>query len=272
MKIVILVGGHSSEGNLEHRFLVAAMLDQFGPQISHIITANPVARPWTTRLRRLLKRGRWVERIRRRMAGDTYGPSQSELAAAFTKQGLDAPARMPGADKLHTVEDHNGEDCLALLSDANPDVMLVYGTAVIADATLSQARLTALNMHTGLSPWYRGDSTLFWPVYYDQEDKLGVTVHRLTAKIDGGDIVATAPVAHEAGDTEADLFAKGVREGTRLYVEAVAAVLDGTIHYQQQDLARGREFSWRDRTVAAERVVAQRLRSWDARKQERRAA
>lgn len=262
MNIVVLVGGQEAEGNVEHRYLVDALLDRFDHKISHIIMAGPVRRPWWLRLQRMVRRGHWIERLRRRLAGDAYGPSQSEVSAAMQKIGVKAPSRMPGGNRVCRVDSHNGEDCLGLLERVRPDLIVVYGTAIISDVVASQASFATLNMHTGLSPWYRGDSTLFWPVYYDQEDKLGVTVHRLTADVDGGDIVETAPVVYEAGDTEADLFAKGVRVGTHLYVKAIAAAIDGTLSFHAQDLTIGREFSWRDRTLAAERVVKRRLKAW----------
>lgn len=37
-----------------------------------------------------------------------------------------------------------------------PDIMLIYGTVLVGSKILSLARAGALNMHTGISPYYRG--------------------------------------------------------------------------------------------------------------------
>ena len=44
-------------------------------------------------------------------------------------------------------------------------------------------------MHGGLSPWYRGVITHFWPSYMLEPEYTGVTLHELTEDIDGGDII-----------------------------------------------------------------------------------
>jgi methionyl-tRNA formyltransferase len=260
MSIVILVGGASSEGNPEHRYLVNAFLDQFGDSVTHVVTAQPQQRSFLTKLKRTLKRGQYRERIARARYKKPYGPDAEELAALlFTGTPL---RTMPGGNRVVCVESHNSPECELLLQQAKPDVIVVYGTSIIHEHIFNQAATVTLNMHTGLSPHYRGDSTLFWPVYYDDPEHLGVTVHKIAANVDGGDIVHTGKVVYERGDSEANLFAKGVKVGTELYLKAVAAALDNTIVYQPQDLSVGREFRWIHRTVAAEKKVLETLDRW----------
>jgi methionyl-tRNA formyltransferase len=160
------------------------------------------------------------------------------------------------------VPSHNDKACEAILDADQPDIIVVYGTAIIRSNIFSRSRNMTLNMHTGLSPWYRGDSTLFWPVYYNEPDKLGVTVHELVESIDGGPIAATARVEYEQNDGEAELFAKGVKAGTRIYIDCVEAALSGSLACTAQDHSIGREFKWKDRTVSAEHLVRQRLAEW----------
>lgn len=260
MSIVILVGGTSSNGNAEHRYLVNAFENEFGDQVKAIITCDPQPSPFLTRLKRAFKRGNYRERIARARWGKGYGPDGDLLSKALFG---DAPVdQMPGNDKHHIMTSHNSAECEALLDTLKPDVIVVYGTAILKAHIFTKAKHVCLNMHTGLSPHYRGDSTLFWPVYYNDPEHLGVTVHKLVADVDGGDIVYTGKVEYEIGDGEAELFAKGVKVGTSLYLQAVKEVFDGTIVYHPQDLSTGREFRWIHRTVEAEKTVLENLNRW----------
>lgn len=260
MSIVLLVGGGSAQGNAEHRYLVDAFLEHFGDQVRRIITCEPTTRPLSTRLKRAIRRGHYRERLARWRHGGLYGPDP-ELLQQLLRPDESQPL-MPGGDRVAQVSSHNGSDCAALLDAEQPAVIAVYGTAIIRPHIFERARNITLNMHTGLSPWYRGDSTLFWPVHDNEPERLGVTVHELVESVDGGAIAATATIDYEPGDGEAELFAKGVRAGTRLYLDCVSAALDGTLHCEPQDLHLGREFRWMDRTVAAEKRVTAQLARW----------
>ena len=260
MSIVILVGGTSSNGNAEHRYLVDAFLRRYGDKVTRIITCEPQPRPLITRVKRALKRGNYRERFARARFGKGYGPDGDLLAhCLFGDSAMDS---MPGGEKISTVSSHNSTECVELLNAEQPEVIVVYGTAILKPHIFTKAKQVTLNMHTGLSPHYRGDSTLFWPIYYNDPDHLGVTVHKLVADVDGGDIVYTGLVEYQCGDGEAELFAKGVKVGTELYLQAVQDVFDSTIVYHPQDLSTGREFRWIHRTVDAEKTVLENLERW----------
>lgn len=256
------MGGNSEQGSAEHRYLVGQFLQRFDEQVTTIITTRPKKRAIHTRLRRMIRRGNYAERLARIRYRRGYGPDAQhvqQLLLPDEKQAL-----MPGGDRVCVVESHNSQACRDLVRQANPSVIVVYGTAIIHAPIFTLASVITLNMHTGLSPYYRGDSTLFWPVYYDEPDKLGVTVHELVESVDGGDIAATAHIHYRAGDTEADLFAKGVRTGTALYLDATEKALAGKLVCTPQDLSSGQEFSWRHRTVDAEKQVLAQLEQWNA--------
>ncbi len=261
MSIVILVGGQSCQGNYEHRYLVEQFLATFPNEIKAIITTEPVRRSIPEKIKRNLKRGNFGEKLARTLYNRKH-PKDPELLGnlLFDKDKL---SQMPGNDLITVVSGHNNQDCEDLLESIKPDIIVVYGTALIRDNIFTKAGNCTLNMHTGLSPYYRGDSTLFWPIYYNDREKLGVTVHQLVPEVDGGDIVYTGNVEYERGDTEAHIFAKGVKVGTALYLQAVKDAQQGKIKYHPQDLSLGREFRWIHRTVAAERKVTDTLAQWE---------
>ena len=79
----------------------------------------------------------------------------------------------------------------------------------------------ALNLHTGLSPDYRGADTEFWALYDGRPDMVGATVHVCVKEVDAGPIFAKAPAAMHAGDDPFRAFARAVQTGAALYAEAV---------------------------------------------------
>ena len=44
-------------------------------------------------------------------------------------------------------------------------------------------------MHGGLSPWYKGGATHFWPTYLMEPEFTGITVHETTKDLDAGAII-----------------------------------------------------------------------------------
>jgi methionyl-tRNA formyltransferase len=118
---------------------------------------------------------------------------------------------------------------------------------------LGLARERAFNLHTGVSPRYRGTDCAFWPVVNREPEWLGATVHECTAAVDGGQIYGLARAEWEPGDGIHELFARAVAAGADLYVEAVRRYLDeGGITGELQDLSTGREYRGYMRTLGPE--------------------
>tara|TARA_X000000950_G_scaffold279848_1_gene373298 strand:+ start:1319 stop:2110 length:792 start_codon:yes stop_codon:yes gene_type:complete len=67
--------------------------------------------------------------------------------------------------------------------------LISYGCNIIDNDILKMFSKNTWNIHAGLSPWYRGSATHFWPTYLLEPEYTGMTVHDLTDKIDGGNII-----------------------------------------------------------------------------------
>lgn len=77
-----------------------------------------------------------------------------------------------------------------LSSALNSDVYLVFGSSFIrgwlADFLVDKQ---AINIHMGLSPYYRGSSCNFWALMDGNPNFVGATVHRLSKGLDSGDML-----------------------------------------------------------------------------------
>ena len=65
-----------------------------------------------------------------------------------------------------------------------------------------------INLHLGLSPWYKGAATLFWPFYFMSPQFAGITFHQITKKADQGEIIHQSVPNLEYGDTIHDVGIK----------------------------------------------------------------
>ncbi len=77
------------------------------------------------------------------------------------------------------------------LNDAlHSDVYIVFGSSFIKgwliDFLISK---NAINIHMGLSPYYRGNSCNFWALYDNHPECVGATIHHLSKGLDSGDIL-----------------------------------------------------------------------------------
>ena len=69
------------------------------------------------------------------------------------------------------------------------DLIVVFGTSIIKSKLVFTYHGRIINLHLGLSPYYRGSGTNIWPFYYSEPECIGATFHLITQKIDGGAIL-----------------------------------------------------------------------------------
>lgn len=166
--------------------------------------------------------------------------------------GRDATARFLAEDRVTRVEGINSADARRAVTATRPDVLLVFGTAIVRDEVLALARRAAFNMHTGLSPRYRGTDCAFWPVVNGELDCIGATVHECTSAVDGGQMFARGRARCEPGDGVHEVFAHAVSRGADLYVDTVRRHVAGDLTGEPQDLSTGVEYRGYMRTLRPE--------------------
>ena len=86
-------------------------------------------------------------------------------------------------------EDLNSEKIIKIITHEHPEILITYGCHKISDNILKILKGYKWNIHGGLSPWYKGAITHFWPTYMLEPEFTGMTLHDLTSDIDGGNII-----------------------------------------------------------------------------------
>lgn len=80
---------------------------------------------------------------------------------------------------------------IKILDDAlNSEQIIVFGSSIIKGELCQELVLkNAINIHMGLSPYYRGSGCNFWAVYDKKPELVGATVHKITKSVDVGEIL-----------------------------------------------------------------------------------
>ena len=83
----------------------------------------------------------------------------------------------------------------------NPDLIIAYGCSIIKGPLLNVFEGRFLNLHLGLSPYYRGAGTNFWPLVNGEPEYVGATFMYIDDGIDTGAIVHQIRARMFLGDT-----------------------------------------------------------------------
>lgn len=150
-------------------------------------------------------------------------------------------------DKLLYVAhgESNTQKVFDWVKDKKPKYLVLFGTSIIKDPLLGFYENKVINMHLGLSPYYRGAGTNFWPLVFNEPECVGVTVHLATLKVDAGAILGQARPDIEMGDTNHEIGNKTIVAGAQLLTRCVIDYDKGIMRAQPQTL-RGRVFKNED--------------------------
>lgn len=105
----------------------------------------------------------------------------------------------------------NSNSVVAYVTKFNPDACIIFGTKLIERPLISSLPKNTFNLHLGLSPWYRGAATLFWPFYLLEPQFAGITIHKITDKPDAGAIYHQAVPVLSRGQGIHDVAIQAVK-------------------------------------------------------------
>ena len=236
----------------EHTYVANALIDALGDHLAGIvIESHSAGHTFAGSLARGVKRygaARAVERILTKSVRKAlrHGPRQ---AAAHRAVLGSYSTQWPATVRVVRTRSVNDREAADFIRASQATHLFIYGTGIVRTATLALASVGALNMHTGVSPYYRGSDTEFWPLYSGEPHMVGITVHECVAALDGGAIYARASVELTPDDDPFVAFARCVKTGAEVYASVAARLAHGTaIAARPQDLTIGRLYRFADRT------------------------
>lgn len=182
-KIVFLASNTESS-----RWVYNALKDVL--PISHAIIEQPVSK--TQLLKRRIKKIGFIKVIGQVLFTLLVVPylsrkAKKRKADLINKYKLDdTPFDKSVCSHVGSVND---DDCLQYLQKLQPDIVLVNGTRIISKKILQCVTATFINMHVGITPWYRGAHGGYWALYNNDAENFGTTIHLVDTGVDTGSIL-----------------------------------------------------------------------------------
>lgn len=199
-------------------------------KIQKVIVEEPF--PRTTFLKRRIKRlGGWR----------VFGQILFQLLCAkplkwFSKKRIrdiiafyslnDAPIEQ---EKRIDVKSVNSDSCLQILRELNPRIVVINGTRIISKKILQGVNAVFINIHSGITPNYRGDHGGYWSLVNNDHENCGVTVFIANEGIDTGNILYQTKIRPTSEDNFSTYPFLQLGEGIELLKKAIGDAWDNRL-------------------------------------------
>ena len=192
-----------------------------------LILERPISRLYLAR-RRAPRIG-WGTVAGQLLFGGTVAPllaraGADRMGVIEAQYGLDASAIQGTAER---VDSTNDEATRAALRALDPKVVIVNGTRIISAATLDCVPAPFINVHTGITPRYRGVHGAYWALREGNPGLVGATVHYVDQGVDTGEVIGQVTFEADPEDTYATLPMRQLGEALPVLLDAVEGVLAG---------------------------------------------
>ena len=155
-----------------------------------------------------------------RQSGKERGSTrQAKLGVKEMAQDRSIPVFQP--DRVTTPE------AIAKLQSLRPDLLVVaaYGQ-ILSNDVLASAAQGGINVHASLLPKYRGAAPINWAIYHGEKHS-GVTIIRMSVRLDAGDMLAQESVYVPSDETAGELELRLAPLGAKLAIDVIDRIARG---------------------------------------------
>jgi len=208
------------------------------------------------------------------LSEEKYSPLSSPAAAAgddaaVIRQHLaerdDAERRLLGPDLRFPdtqtlsvpLASVNSPEVFEWVQRLAPDAVALFGTVKPPLLDVYDGRM--INLHLGLSPYYRGSGTNFWPLVNREPECVGATIHLAVRRVDAGAIYTQVRPEVERGDRAHEIGTRTTVAGAAALAAVLARQGAGNLAPHPQDLSLGRVYRRADFTADAVRRLWRNL-------------
>ncbi len=130
-------------------------------------------------------------------------------------------------NKTFRVSSVNEEGCLQAIHQLQPDIIVVNGTRIISKKILQSTKAVFVNMHVGITPYYRGSHGGYWALRNKDAANFGTTIHLIDAGVDTGAVISQVFVKPDKPDNFATYPVLQVAVGIGALKEVLTNMIAG---------------------------------------------
>ena len=215
MKIVLLTGE-----SLRHKYIAAQLASHF--QLELVITEAKSA---------LIEDTSNLTSEDAAFISDHFD-ARSKSESRFFGEFNDFPKDVELMKILHGTI--NSTKIPSLVESLEPDYLVLFGTSILKGPLLEKYSGRIINLHLGLSPYYKGSATNLFPFYYHEPECVGATIHLATSKVDDGPVLHQLRPDIEPQDDLHSIGNKTILKAGRILPEVIKAFSEKRIFPQKQ--------------------------------------
>ncbi len=136
-----------------------------------------------------------------------------------------------------------------------PDGIAVFGSGILKKPIIDICPNKIFNIHLGLSPYYRGSGTNFWPFINEEPEYAGITIHYIDEHVDTGKIIHQDYSIIERKDSFHDIGCKTIIRAAELFVRTFKELENNTLSDGFTQREKGKLFMRKDFNADAVRKM-----------------
>jgi folate-dependent phosphoribosylglycinamide formyltransferase PurN len=135
------------------------------------------------------------------------------------------------------VKDANDDECIEYVKSYKPDIIFIYGTAILSKEFIKNVKTTIINIHTGILPFYRNVHSDFWAYLKKDYKNIGVTLIYLDTGVDSGDICSQKRIILTPSDNLISIKIKNIIIIPGLIKDVINKFKHNTMQRVKQDVS-----------------------------------
>ena len=240
MRIVILTGS-----NERHFYFCNKIVKEFETVVGVFLGTKNIYADFFSKVKKNLKRKIFIKTIFNKILNILF----FKYGKKFNQEKLDEENKFFGDSKNKfysrknsfylsknidpNLNSINNKVYVDKIKALRPDVIIVMGACLISKEIINSSK-HVINMHTGLSPYYRGGYANLWPILTDKYGCFGVTIHEMSTGIDSGKIIYSGKPTILSNDNYGSINSKAIVLGTNLMIKTIKHIFNKNMNSKDQ--------------------------------------
>lgn len=134
----------------------------------------------------------------------------------------------------------NEKDVVEWVRKKEPNCLILFGTGILRNIWFQEFGERIINLHLGLSPYYRGSGTNFWPLVNKEPEYVGATILVADEGVDTGKVICHVVPDIALEDSPYDIGMKVIDRASQILGRAAKWYMETGKAVEQEQIAPGK--------------------------------